>query len=78
MKDLFRFVTVARNGGFYPSSAGLGLSPTLYQQAYRYRLKNVSTPGFRNNKLMRLTPEGEVALGVGAMQVVEVKWMVLL
>lgn len=33
-------------------------------------LKNVSTPGFfRNNRVMRLTPEGENALG-GAMQVV--------
>ncbi len=52
-----------------PGSAGAGVISSYISKRIAI-LENVSTPGFfRNNRVMRLTPEGENALG-GAMQVV--------
>lgn len=70
VEDLFVFVTVARNGGFARAALELGLSPSYISKRIAILEKCLNARlFFRNNRVMRLTPEGENALG-GAMQVV--------
>ncbi|MBJ3043788.1 LysR family transcriptional regulator, partial [Salmonella enterica subsp. enterica serovar Typhimurium] len=69
VEDLFVFVTVARNGGFARAALELGLSPSYISKRIAILEKCLNARlFFRNNRVMRLTPEGENALG-GAMQV---------
>lgn len=68
--DLYVFVTVVRNGGFARAALELGLSPSYISKRIAILEKRLETRlFFRNNRIMRLTPEGENALE-GAMQVV--------
>ncbi|EIZ5601949.1 LysR family transcriptional regulator, partial [Salmonella enterica] len=70
VEDLFVFVTVARNGGFARAALELGLSPSYISKRIAILEKCLNARlFFRNNRVMRLTPEGENAL-CGAMQVV--------
>ncbi|EDH9827069.1 LysR family transcriptional regulator [Salmonella enterica subsp. enterica serovar Limete] len=70
VEDLFVFVTVARNGGFARAALELGLSPSYISKRIAILEKCLNARlFFRNNRVMRLTPEDENAL-CGAMQVV--------
>ncbi len=68
--DLSVFVTVARNGGFARAAQELGLSPSTISKRIAMLEKQLDIRlFFRNNRSMRLTAEGEIALE-GAMQIV--------
>ncbi|WP_158781915.1 LysR substrate-binding domain-containing protein [Pantoea sp. BAV 3049] len=70
IEDLHVFVTVARNGGFARAALELGLSPSYISKRIATLEKRLGTRlFFRNNRIMRLTPEGEKALE-GAVQIV--------
>lgn len=71
IEDLQVFVTVARNESFSRAAAELGLSPSYISKRISILEKRLDTRlFFRNNRTMRLTPDGEKALS-GAMNVVD-------
>ncbi|QKJ88085.1 LysR family transcriptional regulator [Paramixta manurensis] len=70
VEDLYVFIIVARHGGFARAAAELGLSPSYVSKRIAILEKCLDTRlFFRNNRMIRLTPEGESALD-GALQVV--------
>ncbi len=70
VEDLYVFITVVRHGGFSRGATELGLSPSYVSKRIAILEKCLGTTlFFRNNRIMRLTPDGETALE-GAMRVV--------
>ncbi|WP_337262492.1 MULTISPECIES: LysR substrate-binding domain-containing protein [unclassified Serratia (in: enterobacteria)] len=68
--DLHVFLTIARNENFSRAASELGLSPSYISKRINILEKRLNTRlFFRNNRSMRLTPEGEKALS-GAMNVI--------
>lgn len=70
LEDLHVFLTIARNENFSRAASELGLSPSYISKRINILEKRLDTRlFFRNNRTMRLTPEGEKALS-GAMNVI--------
>jgi DNA-binding transcriptional LysR family regulator len=70
VEDLYVFITVARSASFARAAQELGQSPSYISKRIAILEKALNTQlFFRNNRIMRLTSEGENVL-TGAMQVV--------
>ncbi|KAB7897451.1 LysR family transcriptional regulator [Rouxiella sp. S1S-2] len=70
IEDLHVFLTIARNKSFSRAASELGLSPSYISKRINILEKHLDTRlFFRNNRTMRLTPDGEKALS-GAMSVI--------
>jgi len=71
IEDLHVFLTIARNESFVRAAAELGLSPSYISKRINILEKRLDTRlFFRNNRTMRLTPDGEKALS-GALSVID-------
>ncbi|ANK44675.1 LysR family transcriptional regulator [Klebsiella pneumoniae] len=71
VEDLQVFITVARNGSFSRAALELGQSASYISKRIALLEKNLNTRlFFRNNRMVRLTVDGENALS-GAIQLVE-------